>query len=383
MRFLLPLLAAVAAALSILVDFYPPPVESAACMRGGCRTDLIVDQVQRNGANAESAKAMLLQDASNPNSWCAYGEYLAFTGQTEQAAAAFDRALELGSGLSAVRMRATNFDFTHGRIQEALRHVPIILSQTGDFDDVLFFYVQRFASPQDKLLGGLIPNDRRVAHAWLEWSRSRSSTDQFVETWKWMRENNLEDETSRMRAVQALWDLKRLPEARTAWMELAKNSSGEEKVRQLLTNPAFEQEPIRVPFDWHWEQVPSVQFRREDGLDIRFLGESNLELATLNQAAFVDPGSYRFEIEFSADDLSTDQGPFFRITNAEDAKRVLIETQPVLGTVKRQGSSTEFRVPQGTRAILVQLVRRQSERISNRIKGSLHLYRVGLTRLGE
>ncbi|MEQ1885621.1 MAG: hypothetical protein ABL967_11210 [Bryobacteraceae bacterium] len=383
MRLILPLLALLAAVFTIRIHVNPPPIESPTCMRGGCRPDLILEQLQNSGANAESAKAMLLQNASNPNSWCAYGEYLAFTGLNIEAIAAFDRALELGAGLSAVRMRAANFDFTHDRVKEGLRHIPILLSQTGDFDDVLFFYVQRFASPQDKLLGGLIPLDARAARAWLKWSRRNTSADQFVETWKWMRANSLLDEASRSLAVQSLWEFKRLPEARTAWKDLSESLPQQGKDREILTNSRFDQEPMRVPFDWHWEEGPSVQYRQEDGLDVRFLGETNIDLATLNQAAFVDPGGYHLEVEFSADDLSTDQGPFFRISDAEDAKRVLVETQPILGSATRQTASVNFRAGAGTKAILVQLMRRKSERINNRIKGTLHLYRVSLTPAGE
>ena len=123
MRFLFPLITLVAAGLTIQIDRDPPPIESQACMFGACRTDQLFRQLQKNNANAESANALLLQDPSNPASWCSYAEYLAITGDTGNAIKAFDRALELGPGLSPILMRVANFDFTH---EPSRRHPEVV-----------------------------------------------------------------------------------------------------------------------------------------------------------------------------------------------------------------------------------------------------------------
>ena len=55
-----------------------------------------------------------------------------------------------------------------------------------------------------------------------------------------------------------------------------------------------------------------------------------------------------------------------------------METEPLLGDVSRSWISIEFRVPESTRVLAVELVRRPSLKFDNKISGVLHIFQVSL-----
>jgi hypothetical protein len=93
------------------------------------------------------------------------------------------------------------------------------------------------------------------------------------------------------------------------------------------------------------------------------------------------PGRYHLSAEVSADNLTTDQGPFFRIFDPANPARLNAESAPILGTAGKSWISVEFTVRRGTEALAVQLERRASQRFDNRISGTLHIHQVSLAPL--
>jgi hypothetical protein len=76
---------------------------------------------------------------------------------------------------------------------------------------------------------------------------------------------------------------------------------------------------------------------RKDGLEVRFSGKENVTSLGVRQLTTAEPGRYRFSAEVKADELTTDEGPFF--------------------------------------------LRRASLRFDNAIAGTLHIYQVSLAPL--
>src|SRR6185295_17515787 len=147
---------------------------------------------------------------------------------------------------------------------------------------------------------------------------------------------------------------------------------------QRIANRRFATAPTVSPFDWRLDAVSSVEVERKDGLEIRFLGQDNLEFTQLHQFTVVNPGRYRFSAEIQSEDISTDEGPFWRIVGVGDTSRLVVETQSIKGNVLRSLVSVDFNVPTGTEALDIQLRRRSSLRFDNKIAGILRIYEVSL-----
>src|ERR1035438_6167296 len=58
----------------------------------------------------------------------------------------------------------------------------------------------------------------------------------------------------------------------------------------------------------------------------------------------VPAGRYRFSAEVSSENLTTDQGPFFRIFSPANPARLHAESAPILGTVGKHRITVEFTV---------------------------------------
>jgi hypothetical protein len=371
MRLVIPIAALLIAALSVSLDLFPPSLASPLCRRGGCRFDQIFPAIDAAGATPEAVSILVDADPANPLVWCTYAQVLSVHGETQQAQSAFDHAVSLGPGMSPVLMRAANFDFTHGRRDEAILLSSRILSQTSAFDEILFSYLQRAGVPVRPLLGTAIPTAPRPARAWLGWLCAHGSDQDLCETWAWMKRNRLLDERSAGEVAWTLWNRASYRTAYALWTDWLGTS-------ELLANTRFDAAPRETPFDWALDSSPSIAVTRANGLDVRFAGTENVAFSGVRQFTVVAPGRYRFSAEVSSDNLTTDQGPFFRIFDPANPSRLNVETGAIEGTVTRSWMSVDFKVTAGTEALAVQLERRPSQRFDNRISGTLHIHQVSL-----
>lgn len=371
MRLIIPIAALLIATLSVSLDLFPPSLTSPLCLHGACRFDQIFAAIDAAGATPEAVSMLVDADPANPLVWCTYAQVLSVHGETQQAQSVFDHAVSLGPGMPPVLMRAANFDFTHGRRDDGFLLSARILLQTSAFDEIIFSYLQRADVPAGTLLGTAIPAASRPARAWLGWLREHGSDQDLGETWAWMKGNRLLDERSAGEVAWTLWDRASYRTAYALW-------TGWLGTPQLLANTRFDTAPRETPFDWTLSSLPSVAVTRANGLEVRFLGTENVAFSGVRQFTVVPPGRYRLSAEVSSDNLSTDQGPFFRIFDPANPARLNAESAPILGTVARTWTGVEFTVTAGTEALAIQLERRPSQRFDNRIAGTVHIYQVSL-----
>jgi len=377
LRVLFPIMSLVVAGFSIWMDMNPHAPDSGICLRGGCRIDQTDASILSQGATPSVAEALLAEDPADPGMWCAYGEYFAAAGQSEKAVAAFDRALQLGPGLSPVLVRVANFDFSHDRQAEGLRLIPRILLQTDAFDELLYSYVRASAVPLPQLLGTVIPVNMRVAASWLNWEQRTASDHDVLDTWAWMRQHRLDSETAATQTVAVLWQRKNFIAAEDLWSDYTGTTQA--RRTQFLSNIRFESDPKRTPLDWDLSGGDSVRYDRGGGLTVRFAGRDNLNFTGMQQRTVVAPGRYRFAAVISAEGITTDEGPYFRIADGENG-HVLSESMPITGTVAKTQISLDFTVPPGTRIISVGLARRPSIKFDSKLAGALHIDSVSLTK---
>jgi hypothetical protein len=370
MRAIIPVASLLVVALSLAVDLTHPAPGSSLCRYGGCRFDQIFAGVDAAGAGRDAVAALVDADPANPLVWCAYAQVLSVHGDTQQVQSAFDHAVSLGPGMSPVLMRAANFDFTHGRREHGFLLSARILSQTSAFDEIIFSYLQRADVPAGMLLGTAIPAASRPARSWLGWLRAHGSDQDLCDTWTWMQRNALLNEKSAGEVAWTLWNRASYRTAHTLWTSWLGTT-------QLLANTRFDTAPRETPFDWALGSSPAVAVTRANGLDVRFSGTENVAFSGVRQFTVVPPGRYRLSAEVSSENLTTDQGPFFRIFDPANPDRLHAESAPILGTVGESWITMELTVS-GTEALAIQLERHPSGRFDNRISGTLHIYQVSL-----
>jgi hypothetical protein len=371
MRLIVPIAALLIATLSVSLDLFPPSLASPLCLHGACRFDQMFPVIDAAGATPESVSILVSADPANPMVWCTYAAALSQRGDTQKAQSAFDHAITLGPGMPAVLMRVGNFDFTHGRREHGFLLSAQILSQTSAFDEIIFSYLQRADVPAGTLLGTAVPDTSRPARSWLAWLRAHGSDQDLCETWAWMSRNRLLDEKSAGEAAWGLWNRKSYRTAYALWTDWLGTT-------QLLANTRFETAPRETPFDWTLGCGPAVAVTRAHGLDVRFSGTENVAFSGVRQFTVVPAGRYRFSAEVSSENLTTDQGPFFRIFDPANPGRLQAASAPILGTMGKHWITVELTVS-GTQALAIQLDRRPSERFDNRISGTLHIDHVSLT----
>lgn len=338
-----------------------------------------IAEIPLPAAGPGSFASAINEDASDPYVWSAYGDSLAASGDVDKARDAMDHAVTLGPNLPPILIRAAYFDFTHGRFDRGAALSSQVLSETSAFDPLVFSYLQYFGQGS-QILGKGIPAARRPAQSWAAWIGTNGSESEAGETWRWMLQNHLMDQAAGLDLTWKLWQRQLFGSAHELWSDWLGVAGGEGSADEMLSNRRFENAPNGSPFDWSIRRQGSVEVSRGDGLEIHFLGNENVKVDGIRQSTIVRPGPYRFSAVIESDDLTTDQGPFFRIFDPADSGRLDVRTPQIKGTTARSTIECEFIVRQGTQAVTIQLERLESARFDSKITGTLHVYEVSLIR---
>ena len=107
-------------------------------------------------------------------------------------------------------------------------------------------------------------------------------------------------------------------------------------------HPLRQPRPARLLLTGRSSSSPAVAVTRANGLEVRFSGTENVAFSGVRQFTVVPPGRYRLSAEVSSDNLTTDQGPFFRIFDLANPSRLNLETGAIEGTVARSWMSVDF-----------------------------------------
>jgi hypothetical protein len=85
-------------------------------------------------------------------------------------------------------------------------------------------------------------------------------------------------------------------------------------------------------------------------------------------------------LDASAANVSTDQGVFVEIEDAEKPARLHVESAALFGTVARRTTTLAVIVPAETHVLRVRLARKASLKFDNALAGTLYIHRLALER---
>ena len=106
-------------------------------------------------------------------------------------------------------------------------------------------------------------------------------------------------------------------------------------------------------------------------LRLHFDGEENTQFTHVSQKLVVVPGKHVFRAQVRTEGLTTDQGVYFRIFDAENAARLDVQTEQVMEATDWTAFEKAFVVPPGTHLLEIQIVRVSSWKFDNKIAGTL------------
>lgn len=340
-------------------------------------------------------KDLVWRDESSAMRWLDLGDALEQAGLIDQARFCVSRATELGRFATSPLIGAGDFYLRIGDSHQGLRCLSQALALTSERDEVIFsIFPARHASVRDVLAYGLPPQVRPAQSYFkylMEWpaeSGVRPPAEDLKAAWEWIVAHHLTGLEITCEYTNFLVSRKLFRDARDAWLSQAPDRQSGYLTRQFLYNGDFEQEWSPAPFDWKVDPFDHVEVLRDSkaysgkySLRIRFDGSGNLDYQHVSQRTVLRPGRYRFQAYVRSEDVTTDQGVFFRISDVEDPKRLRVETEQVRGATPWHALATTFLASPATQLVEVVVVRRPSLKFDSQINGAVWIDQVSLTRL--
>ena len=148
----------------------------------------------------------------------------------------------------------------------------------------------------------------------------------------------------------------------------------------LVYDGGFERDVAAGGFGWRVTNTEGADFdydtdEKHSGnrsAKLTFDGTKNLSYDGLSQLVLVSPGTrYHFQGFLRTDQIATESGMRFEILDAKNPKDLDVLTQNETGTVPWTLEELDFVTGPQTHVITVRVARKPSERLDNKIRGSL------------
>jgi tetratricopeptide (TPR) repeat protein len=187
----------------------------------------------------------------------------------------------------------------------------------------------------------------------------------------------------------------RFEEAGTVWRQAVgtdPSSAPAYTGNSLVFDGGFENDISRGGFGWRQIDVPGADFdfdsdKKHSGsrsARLIFDGTQNLSYEGLSQFILVSPGArYRFQGFLSTDQISTESGMRFEIVDSKDQQHLDVVTPNETGTLPWTLEQIDFTTGPHTHLLLIRLVRRPSQRLDNKLRGTVWIDDVSLVSLGS
>jgi tetratricopeptide (TPR) repeat protein len=172
-------------------------------------------------------------------------------------------------------------------------------------------------------------------------------------------------------------------EAGTVWRQATTLNTGSTPaytVNSLVYDGGFEKDISGGGFGWRQRDVKGSDFdfdtdEKHSGsrsARLIFDGTTNLSYEDLFQYLLVSPGTqYHFQGFLRTDQIATESGIRFEILDPKDPQHLDMVTKNETGTLPWTLEQVDFTTGPQTHLILVRLVRRLSQRLDNKLRGTV------------
>ena len=317
----------------------------------------------------------LLRSPASARRWVQMGQVLLSENQAVEARYCFERAVELAPHSPPVLLEAAAFYHATGRPAEGFDRMKRVLSATRDYDSVVFALYDRLTDVPVVLAQGL-PLDANASRAYFLHLLNGGDLSAAHLAWDRLSARGFLDEASRRRYLRRLLDDELYDEAAavfTCLLPASERPTGGNRI----THGGFEAGSAGLSLDWVMTANPHAEARRDDSfvcegawsLRIEFDGEENLEYRHVAQQAVVSPGRWRLSARIRTESITSDQGIGLRVFDAKSASRWQAWTNSVVGDTPWTLVEKTVTVPPETRLVQIEVVRRPSRKLDNKLGG--------------
>lgn len=391
-----PILITVAAVLAVLsagafvVEVVP--IVGGSSLEVLCRVlpcPVIQQGISETGAEriARLERAVEREPAS-PYAWCSLGEAFRENGSAQKAAYCMSRAVDLGGSIPSILMRSANFHFSEGDTDAALTATARILELVNSYDEVIFSSYRRFGVPISRVLSHGLPADSRPRQGFFRHLLNWGESSQVQLTWETLaRESRTNDDLAGL-YIDYLLSRGLCGQAMNIWPVHLGERRGDYPEANLLFHGGFEDEPTGTRLDWQIDEVDGVTVERtpeayagEYALKLTFEGTQNVAYSQTSQSTCLSAGEYVFQATVRSEGITTDQAPYFRISEHPPSDRIHVQTSPWAGTQEWTTVKASFLLTASMTPVVVQIRRDQSLQFDNKIRGYLWVDDVRITKV--
>jgi tetratricopeptide (TPR) repeat protein len=145
-------------------------------------------EIFRPDGNAKHAvslfEAALQRDQASPFRWSDLAFGLTEAGDVDKARACYARAVRLGPHVPGILMRAAHFYLLQNSVKEALEQLNTVLSDSAEYDAIIFSYFDQIRDTPCVLQYGL-PKQRRALNAYCQHLTAIGDASAAEQVCKW------------------------------------------------------------------------------------------------------------------------------------------------------------------------------------------------------
>ena len=356
------------------------------CEWGLCNAELLEQEAKLQRIAGRSQRAMefeiglLERNAASPFTWAHAGEGYQASGDPARARDCAARSLQLGSSVAAAQMQVLNYYVGEDDREHVLSTGRRLLSLVRQYDDFVFRYYDAVEASVETVLARGLPDQSDAAISYLEHLIGKPDQVGAERTWAWMRSRSLGDDATANSYAGFLLRCGSIEKAWGAWNSYFHDA---ERLRgpSLVRNGGFEAELSGGVFDWRVTPVEGAEARLDAGcrhsgtraLRIDFAGTHNLEYRHVAQRVLAVPGSrLRLRAWVRTENLTTNEGVAIEVADMEHGA-FRVQTEPVTGTTEWRRLECTFLLPKGVRLLELEVLRKPSWKLDNKIQGTVWL----------
>ena len=327
--------------------------------------------------------------------WADLADAYELAGRLEEAERAYERARQAAPNSPTVGWQRGNFLLRRGQVAAALEAFRPVLVAKPALRRQAFDLAWRATGDGRLILERMIPPQADIGLEYLNYLVAQQRLEAAGELWsKLLAWNQAFDPRAAFPFLDALREHGQPGQLETAWAELGTRHPLAFPRRaapdELITNGGFESDLWNGGLDWRVQPVEGAVvsvdnlnfFDGARALRLEFDGRHNLHYQHVFQFVPVRPAAaYRFSFFLRTQGLTSDSGPRFEITDAYEPGRLALTTRNVLGSARWSLEQLEFSTGPETRLLLVRLIRPPSQKLDNRLAGTVWLDQVRLTAL--
>ncbi len=325
--------------------------------------------------------------AINPGSpfyWVDLAGAYETAGRDSQAEKAFRKAREFYPVSADAAWRFGNFLLRQGRVPEAFQQIHDAIVIDPKLAALAVSRCWRSTPDIDQILKTVLPDNPDENWGATQFFVQAREPLPAMAVWKRIAAHHASFPVSdAFPLLDMLIQTEHADDAQSVWEQALSTSGMPAKADysgSLIWNGRFEQELLNGGFDWRVSPVEGAQIGWDEqivhagprSLRVDFDGGANVDFQNIWQYVPVRPATrYRFSAFLRAQDVSTDSGMRFEIRDVSRPGNPARFTPNLVGTQPWAEENAEFITGPDTKFLQVVLRRTRSEKLGNKIRGTV------------